>query len=132
LAIDCFATKAIELNPEYANAYYNRGRPSICTEYMACTKGSMCQNSLPIFEKNKTGCYNWGFVAGKSGTTWPQESRKDKQAVVRMRNEGKVLKVGDPFPEPEVWFHDIYRIVGTLYSQEEIDFIKKMTGGKAS
>ena len=35
-------------------------------------------------------------------------------------------KAGDP--EPKVWFHDIFRLDGTPYSQEEVDFIREMTG----
>ncbi len=30
--------------------------------------------------------------------------------------------------EPPVWFHDIFHKDGTPYRQEEVDFIRQMTG----
>ena len=30
--------------------------------------------------------------------------------------------------EPEVWFHDIYRLDGTPWNAEEVEFIRQMTG----
>lgn len=30
------------------------------------------------------------------------------------------------FDEPEIWFHDIFHLDGTPYSEEEVAFIKKL------
>jgi hypothetical protein len=39
-----------------------------------------------------------------------------------------VLKLGEPVPEPEVWFHDLFRMDGTPYDQAEIDSFRELTG----
>ena len=46
------------------------------------------------------------------------------------KQEENILQPGEAFPEPKVWFHDIYRIDGSPYSKDEIEFIRKMTGKK--
>lgn len=102
-------------------------RPLLCTEYMARTRGSTFQNCMPIFKKYNIGCYNWGFVSGKSATIWPRSGRKNID-LKKSRAAGNVVKWGEPFPEPKIWFHDIYRIDGTPFDQKEIDFIKDITG----
>lgn len=86
------------------------GRPLVCTEYMARTKGCFFQNTMPVLKKNNVAAINWGFVAGKTNTIFAWDT---------------------PLPEvdePEVWFHDIFRQDGTPYSQEEIDLIRSLTG----
>lgn len=82
-------------------------RPLICTEYMARTRGSRFQNYLPIFKREKIGGINWGLVSGKTNTIYPWGSP-----------EGG--------PEPEEWFHDIFRADGSPYNVEEVEFIKKI------
>ena len=86
------------------------GRPMICTEYMARNAKSTFQGCLPIFAENHIGAINWGFVAGKTNTIYGWNSWK---------TPGKL-------PEPDLWFHDILRKDGSPYSQEEIDFIRKI------
>lgn len=88
-------------------------RPILCTEYMARPNGSTFEAILPFFKEQKIGAYNWGFVAGKSGTMhgWSTWNKPDKG-------------------EPEVWFHDILRPDGTPYSLKEVEFIKEMTAGE--
>ncbi len=88
---------------------YNK--PLICTEYMARPNGSTFQSSLPVAKENKVAMVNWGFVDGKSQTIYPWDSWTKKYTA-----------------EPPLWFHDIFRKDGTPYKQEEVDFIKKMTG----
>jgi len=100
------------------------GRPIICTEYMARELGTTFQHSLPIFKKHLVGCYNWGFVAGKSQTHWNWAS---VSKLEELRKQGAVLKPGDPIPEPELWFHDIFRIDGSPFDQKEVNFIKDIT-----
>jgi hypothetical protein len=80
----------------------------ICTEYMARTRGSRFATHLPIFKETGVGCYNWGFVSGKSNTVFPWGSK-----------EGT--------PEPKVWFHDILRADGTPFDAAEVALIKKIT-----
>lgn len=101
------------------------GRPVICTEYMARELGTTFHHSLPIFKKHRVGCYNWGLVAGKSQTHWNWAS---VGKLEELREQGAVLKPGDPIPEPELWFHDIFRLDGTPFDQKEVDFIKDITG----
>lgn len=85
-------------------------RPLICTEYMARTRGSLFETTLPIFKKYRVGAINWGLVKGKTNTIFAWDT---------------------PLPgvdEPPVWFHDIFRPNGTPYSQREVDFIRTLTG----
>lgn len=90
---------------------YNK--PLLCTEYMARPNNSTFQSSLPVAKANKVAMINWGFVDGKSQTIYPWDSWTKKYTA-----------------EPPLWFHDIFRKDGTPYKQEEVDFIKQMTGVK--
>lgn len=84
------------------------GRPLICTEYMARTRGSRFESHLPIFRREGIGCINWGLVNGKTQTIYPWGSE-----------EGS--------PEPETWFHEILNKDGTPYRLEEVEFIREIT-----
>ncbi|MCU7693685.1 cellulase family glycosylhydrolase [Haoranjiania flava] len=88
---------------------YNK--PLFCTEYMARPNGSTFQGFLPVAKKYKVAMINWGFVDGKSQTIYPWDSWTKQYTA-----------------EPPLWFHDIFRKDGTPYKQEEVDFIKQMTG----
>ena len=86
------------------------GRPMVCTEYMARTRDSRFENIMPLLKQEHVGAINWGLVSGKSNTIYAWDT---------------------PVPdgsEPKVWFHDIFRKDGSVYDQEEIDLIKKLTG----
>jgi hypothetical protein len=85
------------------------GRPVICTEYMARTRGSRFQTHLPIFKKYNVGAINWGLVSGKSNTIYQWDTPV---------TDGS---------EPKLWFHDIFRKNGTPYDPEEIAVIKNLT-----
>ncbi len=87
------------------------GRPVICTEWMGRTLESNVQTHLPIFKKEKVGCYNWGLVSGKTQTIFAWD--------VKNVNE-----------EPELWFHDLLRKNGEPYNSEEIFIFKKLIKGK--
>lgn len=87
------------------------GLPVICSEYMARTNNSRFETHLPVFKKYNVGAINWGFVKGKSNTIFPWGSK-----------EGS--------PEPEIWFHDIFRSDGTPFDTKEIEIIKFLTGKK--
>lgn len=87
---------------------YNR--PLVCTEYMARTRGSLFSNIMPLLKEENVGAINWGLVAGKSNTMYAWDTPMPDGA------------------EPEIWFHDIFRQDGSVYDQEEIKLIKKLTG----
>jgi hypothetical protein len=86
-----------------------RGRPIICTEYMARKQNSLFITHLPIFKAHKVAAINWGFVSGKSNTIYPWGS-----------------KLGSP--EPAIWFHDILRKDGSPFDKKETEFIIKING----
>lgn len=87
-------------------------RPIICTEYMARRDKSFFQTIMPMLKENNIGAINWGLVAGKTNT------------IFAWKNPMPDVK------EPPVWFHDIFRKDGSVFSQEEIDCIKQLTGKK--
>ncbi|MCI0662834.1 MAG: cellulase family glycosylhydrolase [Acidobacteria bacterium] len=89
---------------------YNR--PILCTEYMARGNKSTFQGSMPVAKKYKVAAYNWGFVAGKTQTNLPWDSWQ-KPYIDR---------------EPAIWFHEIFYPDGKPYRQEEVDFIRELTG----
>lgn len=94
---------------------YNR--PMICTEYMARGNGSFFFGALLVGKAHNVGMINWGLVQGKSQTHLPWDSW---QRAYTDR-------------EPSVWFHEVFRTDGKPYLQEEVDFIKRMTGkGKSN
>ena len=112
------------------------GRPIICTEYMGRPKSTF-HNCLPILKENNVGAINWGLVNGKSGTVWQWPSKKPiEEIVARQGWSTTVIKSthgfdepppGENFPEPGIWFHDIFRVDGTPFDQKEVDFIKGIT-----
>jgi hypothetical protein len=94
-----------------ANRLSGYKRPLICTEFLARGNNSTFETILPIAKKCKIAVLCWGLVDGKTNTihnwgTWRQPNKQ----------------------EPAVWYHDVFRKDGTPYSQNEIDFIKKITG----
>lgn len=84
------------------------GRPMICTEYMARTRGSSFINTLPMLKEHNVGAINWGLVNGKSNTIYAWNTPIESGA------------------EPELWFHDVFRKDGTPYRTEEVELIKKL------
>jgi hypothetical protein len=88
------------------------GKPLICTEYMARTRGSRFETILPILKEKKVGAINWGLVAGKTNTIYAWDTPMP---------DGK---------EPRVWFHDIFRKDGTPYDSVETKLIRTLTATK--
>jgi hypothetical protein len=86
-------------------------RPILCTEYMARPNHSTFQGILPLAKEYHVAAINWGLVAGKTQTYLPWDSWK-KPYVDR---------------QPKQWFHEIFRTDGRPYSQQEVDFIRKIT-----
>ena len=85
----------------------NYNRPLLCTEYIAREHKSTFEDVLPIFNENKIGAYNWGFVSGKTNTIYPWKSWDSTYT-------------GPPIK----WHHDIFYQDGEPFSVEEIKFIK--------
>lgn len=83
------------------------GRPVICTEYMKRPNGSTFQHCLPIFKRYGVGAINWGLVAGKTQTNYPQGNKGGE-------------------PEPAVWYHDIFHKDGTPFDPKEMEQIKEL------
>ena len=79
-----------------------KGRPIICSEYMARTMGSTFKDCLPILRDNGIGAINWGLVSGKTQTIFPWKW-----------NESKGM--------PALPFHDVFNRDGTLLVPEEAD-----------
>lgn len=110
------------------------GRPVICTEYMAREIGTTFQRSLPEFFENNVGCISWGLVAGRSQThfNWATVSRIDPLGLGGPRGNASSVQIEyledtDQIPEPDKWFHDIFRMNGSAYDESEVQFIRNMT-----
>lgn len=88
---------------------YNR--PMLCTEYMARVFANTFDAIIPLARKYNVGCYNWGFVAGKTQTFIPWDSWQSPYVGGR---------------EPQVWFHDIFHMDGTFYRPEESSAFEAM------
>ena len=105
-------------NYEYVDEHHKQidslksqfGRPMICSEYMARSKGSLFQTIMPLLKNENVGAINWGFVAGKTNTIFAWDTP---------------IKTGE---EPVLWFHDILRKDGTPFSEDEVKTIKRLTG----
>jgi hypothetical protein len=86
------------------------GRPLICTEYMARKHNSRFDNIMPLLKAENIVAINWGLVEGKTNTKYAWD---------------------EPTPdgsEPKLWFHEIFRIDGKPYKEEEVKIIKQLTG----
>ena len=97
-----FENKIGELSP--------RGRPTICTEYMARTLGSTVEGILPVAKRHNVGAVNWGLVAGKTQTYFPWDSWDHPYTAI-----------------PEVWFHDLLRPDGRPFRDTEIQTIQSLS-----
>ena len=122
-----FHTYEADKLEETINRLEEYERPLICTEYMAREFGSTFEFCLPIFKSHNIGCYNWGLVAGKSQTHFGWSTILE---LKEKKEKGDFLEEGDQIPEPEVWFHDIFRTDGSPFNKEEVSFIKEMTSIK--
>lgn len=95
------------------------GRPMICTEWMARTRGSVVETILPVFERNRVGCICWGLVSGKTNTIFPWSS----DGGVADSNQ----EVSVPPSEPVPWFHDLLRSDGSAYDESELSAFRAST-----
>ncbi|HYB80613.1 MAG TPA: 1,4-beta-xylanase [Mycobacterium sp.] len=91
------------------------GRPIICTEYMARTRGSTVEGILPVAKRHNVGAFNWGLVAGKTQTYFPWDSWEH------------------PYDEiPKVWFHDLLRPDGQPHQETDTKTIQALTSASAA
>lgn len=119
----------VEFTKKRIANYVKEGRPILMTEWLNRNGGSTPEVMLPYFKENNIAAINWGFVSGKSGTIWPWSSKK-RRNLKEERAAGNVIKPGEKFPEPKVWFHDLLRFDGTPYKDSEIAAFKKYTAQK--
>ncbi len=96
-----FESRIDELAPQ--------GRPMLCTEYMARSRGSTVDGVLPVAKRRNVGAINWGFVAGKTQTYLPWDSWDHPYAAV-----------------PKVWFHDLLRPDGRPFADGEMQTIQRL------
>ncbi|MCV7227298.1 cellulase family glycosylhydrolase [Mycolicibacterium komossense] len=87
------------------------GRPILCTEYLARTKGSTVEGILPIAKRHNVAAYNWGFVAGRTQTYLPWDSWDHPYTAA-----------------PKLWFSDLLQPDGSPYRNSEIQTIQQLAG----
>jgi hypothetical protein len=88
------------------------GRPIMCTEYLARSKGSTIEDILPIAKRHNVSAYNWGLVAGKTQTYLPWDSWDRPYSA-----------------PPKLWFHDLLQADGTPYRDSEVEAFQKGVAG---
>ncbi|MEM6562286.1 MAG: 1,4-beta-xylanase [Planctomycetota bacterium] len=112
-------------------------RPIVMTEWLARDRGSTVADCLPVMKELGVGAINWGFVVGKTQThfNWASRRRFDANGVQvtvdRLRAEGQIVRPGDTFPAPDLWFHDIFRPNHTPYDESEVALFRQLTGVNA-
>ncbi|MFI3248583.1 MAG: cellulase family glycosylhydrolase [Rikenellaceae bacterium] len=110
--------------------YKADGRPVLMTEWLARTEDNTPEAVLEMMKDMEVGAVCWGFVSGKSGTIWPWSSRlvdgKPRNLIIE-RKDGNVVREGDAMPEPELWFHDLFRADGTPYKESEVELFRELT-----
>ena len=65
---------------------------------MARDFGTTFEFSMPIFKRNRVGCFNWGLVAGKSQTHFGWFTIPDLYKKIK---EDDFLNADDDIPEPD-------------------------------
>jgi hypothetical protein len=90
------------------------GRPMFCTEWMARAVNSRIEDQLRLFHARGVGCFQWGFVRGRTQThlPWPAQ-------LVRAHG-ASMVEAG--------WFHDVLYEDGRPYDPREIETVKELTG----
>lgn len=88
-------------------------RPVICTEWMARATDSRIQDQLDLFHDRKVGCFQWGFVKGRTQThlPWPDE----------------LVRLHGGIEDRDLWFHDVLHEDGRPYDANEIEAIRRLT-----
>lgn len=94
------------------------GRPMINNEWLHRIKGCNVQDMFPVFYLERIGCYNWGLIAGASQTYEPWGHYFQEEFMARKKAEGEKLDLTK-------WQHDLFRMNGHPYDEEEIEIIKR-------
>lgn len=89
-------------------------RPLLNTEWLHRMEGNDVASHLPLYFLERIGCYNWGFVAGKSQTYEPWE------AIWRRKEAGQ----GDHYDFTK-WQHDLFRPNLRPYDPDEITIFRE-------
>ncbi|MGE5641667.1 MAG: hypothetical protein ACM3Y8_01530, partial [Byssovorax cruenta] len=95
------------------------GRPVICTEWMARTCGSLVSTHLPIFAREKVGCFNWGLVAGKTNTIYPWQDIFNVSNIMGNSVDQQAMR--------DLWFHDLFKADGSPYDSAEVELFQRYT-----
>jgi hypothetical protein len=103
----------VEETLEVADTIAPRGRPMMCTEYVARTMASRLTTHLPALHARGIGALHWGHVRGRTQTHQPWTST---------RGSG----------EPEEWFHDFLEPDGTAYDEDEIALLRELSPRRAT
>jgi hypothetical protein len=85
-----------------------RGRPVVCTEWMARPLDSRIATHLPMFAERRVGCYLWGLVNGRTQTHIPWASLREQLGTAE-------------------WFHDLFHGDGRPYREEEIALLRRLS-----
>jgi hypothetical protein len=90
------------------------GRPMFCTEWMARAVNSRIEDQLRLFCDSGVGCFQWGFVKGRTQThlPWPAD----------------LVSAHGGLAARDVWFHDVLHEDGRPYDPNEIEIVKLLTG----
>jgi hypothetical protein len=86
------------------------GRPILCTEWMRRNHGSLFSTHLPVFQRERVGCYFWSLVNGRTQTHLPWGSPEGAD-------------------DPTVWYHDLLRPDGSFILEEERETIATYVPG---
>lgn len=88
-------------------------RPMLCTEWMARAVDSRIEDQLQMFHDRSVGCFQWGFVRGRTQThlPWPAD----------------LVAAHGGTADPDVWFHDLLFEDGQPYDPGEIETIRALT-----
>ena len=92
------------------DALERRGRPMICTEWMARPVGSLIADQLRMFRGRGVGCVQWGLVKGRTQTwlPWPEE----------------LVAAHGGHADRSIWFHDILDEAGEPYDANETETLR--------
>ncbi|MCK9221241.1 MAG: hypothetical protein M0Q40_01230 [Limnochordia bacterium] len=85
-------------------------RPMLITEWLHRPFGNLVETHLPLFGKERIGCFHWGLVNGKTQTHEPWDWIRGMDL------------------DFSLWQHDLYLGDGTPYRVEEIHLFQQLTG----
>lgn len=102
----------LDTTTQLVDALELRGRPIMCTEYMARPMGSRFETHLRLFHERRVGAVHWGLVQGRTQTHLAWTSTYGEE-------------------EPEEWFHDVLRPDGSVYEQSEADLFRELSPRRA-